>query len=84
VPTATPPGNRELFHMSGFNYSRQGSSEEMHAFDPPLTHEILPPAPDDDEEEGVQQSETAEVEEEKQKNEVATKEAMLRATGGQV
>ncbi len=74
------PGTANLSHMNGLTISRRGNSQEAHAFDPPLIHEILPPAPDDDEEESTQKSEPAEVEEEKQKNEVA--KATFRTTRG--
>jgi hypothetical protein len=42
------------------------------------------PAPDDDEKESAEKSEPAQVEEDKERAEMVTKEAMLRVTGGQL
>jgi hypothetical protein len=62
------------------------SNQETQAFDPLLTHEeeVVPPVLDDDEKERGEKSETAEVEEDKERAEMVAKEAMLRVTGGQL
>jgi hypothetical protein len=62
------------------------SNQETHAFDLPPIHEeeVVNPALDDDEKESAEKSETAQIEEDKEKTEMVTKEAMLRVTGGQL
>jgi hypothetical protein len=62
------------------------SNQETQAFDPLLVREEngLNPAPDDDEKERAENSETMQVEEDKERAEMVTKEAMLRVSGGQL
>jgi hypothetical protein len=61
-------------------------NRETQAFDLPPIHEeeVVHPAPDDDEKESAEKSEPAQIEEDKKKTEMVTKEAMLRVTGGQL
>jgi hypothetical protein len=62
------------------------SNQEMRAFDLPPIHEeeVVNPALDDDEKESAEKSEPAQIEDDKEKTEMVTKEAMLRVTGGQL
>ena len=61
-------------------------NQETQAFDLPPIHEeeVVDPAPDDDEKESAEKSEPDQIEEDKKKTEMVTKEAMLRVTGGQL
>ena len=62
------------------------SNQETQAFDLPPIHEeeVEDPVRDDDEKESAEKSEPAQVDEDKEKTEMVTKEAMLRLTGGQL
>jgi hypothetical protein len=62
------------------------SNQETRAFDLPPIHEeeVVNPALDDDEKESAEKSERAQIEDDKEKTEMVTKEAMLRVTGGQL
>lgn len=62
------------------------SNQETQAFDLPPIHEeeVVHPAPDDDEKGSAEESEPAQIEDDKERTEMATKEAMLRVTGGQL
>jgi hypothetical protein len=62
------------------------SNQEAQAFDLPPIHEeeVVNPALGDDEKESAEKSEPAQIEEDKEKTEMVTKEAMLRVTGGQL
>ena len=61
------------------------SNQEAQAFDLPPIHEeeVVNPL-DDDQKESAEKSEPAQIEEDKEKTEMVTKEAMLRVTGGQL
>ena len=76
--------SRELSYMNPSSNDSK-SNQETQAFDPPLIHEeeIVHPAPDDDEKESAEKNEPAQVEEEKERAEMVTKEAILRVTAGQ-
>jgi hypothetical protein len=61
------------------------SNKETQAFDPPLIHEKIVEHPDPDaEKESAEELEPAEVEENRDETQVATKEAMLRVSRGQL
>jgi hypothetical protein len=63
------------------------SNQETQAFNLPPIHEeevVVNPALDDDEKKSAEKSEPAQIEEDKEKTEMVTKEAMLRVTGGQL
>jgi hypothetical protein len=83
---ALPIGSRELSYMNPSSKEDAKSNQETQAFDPlPVREEDdVHPAPDDDEKDKLENSETAQVEEDKERAEMITKEAMLRVTGGQL
>jgi hypothetical protein len=70
--------------MNSSNKEHGRTNQATQTFDPPLIHEeeLLHPRPDDDE--TADKNKPAEEEEDKEKTEVITKEAMLRVTGGQL
>ena len=72
--------------MNSSSQDDSKSNREMQAFDlPPIQQEeVGDPVPDDDEKESAEKSEPAQIEEDKEKTEMVTKEAMLRVTGGQL
>ncbi len=78
--------SREQSYMSTSSQDDSKSNQETQAFEPLLTQEeeAVPPALDDDAKERAEKSETAQVEEDKEKAEMVAKEAMLRVTGGQL
>jgi hypothetical protein len=78
--------SRELSYMNPFSKDDAKSNQETQAFDPLLTleEEVVHPVPGDDEKERAGKGETAQVEEDKERAEMVTKEAMLRVTGGQL
>jgi hypothetical protein len=62
------------------------SNQETQAFDHPSIHEeeVMHPAPDDDEKGSAEKNEPTQIEEDKERTEMVSKEAMLRVTGGQL
>jgi|HubBroStandDraft_6_1064221.scaffolds.fasta_scaffold1384935_2 hypothetical protein len=62
------------------------TNKETQPFDlPPIPEEeVVHPAPDDDEKGSAEKSEPIQIEEDKERTEIVTKEAMLRVTGGQL
>jgi hypothetical protein len=72
--------------MNPFNKDDSESNQETQAFDlPPINEEeVVDPAPDDDEKASAEKSEPIQIEEDKEKTEMVTKEATLRVAGGQL
>jgi hypothetical protein len=85
-PRPTRTGSCELSYMNPSSKDDSKSNQETQAFDLPAIHEeeVVHPAPDDDEKKSAERSEPAQIEEDKEKTEMVTKEAMLRVTGGQL
>jgi hypothetical protein len=83
---ALPTSSRELSYMNPSSKDDAKSNQETQAFDPLLIREEdgVHPAPGDDEKEGAENSESAQEEEDKERADVVSKEAMLRVTGGQL
>jgi hypothetical protein len=72
-------GSCEMSYMNS-DKDDSKSNQEMRAFDLPPIHEeeVVNPALDDDEKESAEKSEPAQIEDDKEKTEMVTKEAMLR------
>jgi hypothetical protein len=85
-PRPTRTSSRELSYMNPSSKDDSKSNQETQAFDPPLIQEeeVVHPAPDDEGEESAEKSEPAQIEQDKERAETVTKEAMLRVTGGQL
>jgi hypothetical protein len=85
-PRLRRTSSRELPYMNPPSNDDSRTNQETQAFDPPLIHEeeMAHPAPEDDKKESAEKSELAQVEEDKERTELVTKEAMLRVTGGQL
>lgn len=77
---------RELSYMNPSSKDDAKSNQETQALDPLLIHEekVVHPVLDDDEKESAEKGETAQVEEDKERAELVTKEAIQRVTGGQL
>jgi hypothetical protein len=62
------------------------SNQEAQAFDFPPIHEeeVVHPAADDDEKGSAEENEPTQIEEDKERTEMVSKEAMMRVTGGQL
>jgi hypothetical protein len=62
------------------------SNQETQALDLPPIHEeeAVHPAPEDDEKGSADKNEPTQIEEDKKRTEMVSKEAMLRVTGGQL
>ena len=73
-----PTSSRELSYMNPSSEDGPKSNQETQAFDPLLTDE------EKDQKEGARKDEPAQAEEDKERAEMITKEAMLRVTGGQL
>ena len=75
-----------IVFMNPFSKEDFKSNQETEAFDLPPIHEeeVVHPAPDDDEKGSAEKSEPIQIEEDKERTEIVTKEAMLRVTGGQL
>jgi hypothetical protein len=77
---------RTVLHMNPSSKDDSKSNQETQAFDPPLIHEeeVVHPLIDDNEKECPEEGEDGQVEEDKKRAEMATKEGIQRVIGGQL
>jgi hypothetical protein len=85
-PRPTRTSSCELSYMNSSSKDDSKTIQETQTFNLPPIHEeeVVHPALDDDEKESAEKSELDQIEEDKEKTEMVTKEAMLRVTGGQL